>query len=84
MNIMVEAEALPDGAILLKVVSDEFKSHRDFYDRGIRLALRAVDQAVSHVTDIRLVAAVERHKREGGDIEVVLRRTNGTLIMADN
>ena len=81
MNMTVEYDVEPDGALLLKVVSDSFASHAEFY-RGdaIKLALKGLIESVGKTSNFRMIHAVETFKRDGGDVVVEIRRTDGSLV----
>ncbi len=83
MPMRVQYEALPDGAILVKVTSDEFPTHEAFYNSGaIRLILYALEKSVDNgeATDEKVIRIVKHNRQHGGEIELDLRRKDGSLV----
>lgn len=80
MQMKVQPEVLADGAIRLHVTSDDFGSVAEFWKKGLPLALKAVNEGVSASTDLKLVAALERARKHGADVEVGLTRFDGTRV----
>lgn len=81
MNMTVEYGLETDGALLFKVVSDFFASHAEFhYGEGMSVALRLLAEVAKKTTDLRMICAIENFKRDGGDVVVEIRRTDGTLV----
>lgn len=80
VTMTVKPEVLDDGAIRLHVTSDDFASVAEFWKKGLPLALKSLNQSVSASTDIRLIAALERAKKHGADVEVGLTRFDGTEV----
>lgn len=77
----VEYQALPDGALLMKVVSDAFATYDEFWESESHYTcMKALVSALDRCTDTHLVDLVNHHRRHGGDIEVELRRSDGSPV----
>lgn len=84
-SMTVEPSIQPDGALLLKVKSDDYPTQDAFWNGGgLKLALQGVRESIGGggMTDMRIIAFFENNGK-GRDIAVELRRFDGTLIEAD-
>ena len=84
-SMTVEPSIQPDGALRLKVTSDDYPTQDAFWNGGgLKLALQAVREGFGAGVspDMRLVKFFESDGK-GRDVEVELRRFDGTLIEVD-
>jgi hypothetical protein len=82
MQMTVQPSILDDGALLLMVETDDCQSHEQFWNGGgLKLAMQGIRSAIKRgeMPD----SCVFRFFQSGGngrDVEVELRRTDGTLV----
>jgi len=78
-----------DDVLVLKVESNDFDTHGEFYNRdeGLRMALHVLKQEFDrnppHMFDtkkVRLSMALDDIMLNGGDVEGDLRRTDGSMV----
>jgi hypothetical protein len=85
IQMTVEPGILDDGALLLVVKTDDCLTHEDFWHGGgLRLAVQGIHNAIDRgeMPDPK-VARVFQSDGRGCDVEIELRRSNGTLIKSD-
>jgi len=85
MQMTVQPSILDDGALLLVVKTDDCPTHEDFWNGGgLQLAVQGVRSAISRgeMPDPKVVSFFQSDGK-GRDVEVELRRWDGTLIKSD-
>lgn len=81
-QMTVQPSILDDGALLLLVKTDDCPSHEHFWNGGgLKLAVQGLRSAIERgeMLDADIIRFFESDGN-GQDLEVELRRTNGTLI----
>lgn len=85
MQMTVEPSILDDGALLLVVKTDDCTTHEHFWNGGgLKLAVQGVRIAIDKgkMRDPKVLLFFQSDGK-GRDVEVELRRSNGTLINSD-
>ena len=82
MQMTVEPSILDDGALLLVVKTDDCPTQEHFWNGGgLSLAVQGLRSAIDRgdMPDPKIVLFFQNDGK-GRDVEVELRRSNGTLI----
>lgn len=85
MQMTVEPSILDDGALLLVVKTDDCPTQEHFWNGGgLSLAVQGIRSAIERgkMRDRKVVRFFQSDGK-GRDVEVELRRSNGTLIKSD-
>lgn len=85
MQMIIEPSILDDGALLLVVKTDDCPTQEHFWNGGgLSLAVKGLRSAIDRgeMPDPKIVRFFQSDGK-GRDVEVELRRSNGTLIKSD-
>ena len=85
MQMTMKPRILKDGALLLVVNTDDYPTQEHFWNGGgLSLAVQGLRSAIERgkMRDRKVVRFFQSDGK-GRDVEVELRRSNGTLIKSD-